>query len=136
VADLNTSPTSPDPEGPPTLGLQPEATIETSVAVVRVGRRPRAPYLQLIEGPGAPRRFTLNKPEMFIGRDEKADISLASANVSRRHVRVKIRHEEVSIHDFESRNGVFLNGIKVHSAVLRDGDIIQLADVVFEFCEE
>ena len=40
------------------------------------------------------------------------------------------------IHDFESRNGVFLNGIKVHSAILRDGDILQLADVVFDFYED
>ncbi len=94
------------------------------------------PFLQQIEGQGAPKKFVLNKPEMVIGRDDKADITLPSANVSRHHARVKCRPHEVSIHDFESRNGIFLNGIKVHSAVLRDGDIIQLADVVFEFCED
>src|SRR6266496_3639385 len=133
---LNDPTTSPEIEGPPTIGVEPEATIETSITVVRMGRRPRAPYLQLVEGRGAPKKFTLKKPEMVIGRDENADISLASANVSRRHARIKCRHQEVSIHDFESRNGVFLNGIKVHSAVLRDADIIQLADVVFDFYEE
>ena len=92
--------------------------------------------MQQIEGVGAPRKFILNKPEMVIGRDEKAHISLPSANVSRRHALIKCRPHEVSIHDFESRNGVFLNGIKVHSAVLRDGDIVQLADIVFEFYED
>jgi len=101
-----------------------------------VGRRARLPFLQQIKGQGAPKKFVLNKPEMVIGRDDKADITLPSANVSRHHARVKCRPHEVSIHDFESRNGIFLNGIKVHSAVLRDGDIIQLADVVFEFCED
>jgi len=104
--------------------------------VVRVGRRGRNPILQQIEGAGAPKKFILNKPEMVIGRDAKAPISLPSANVSRRHALVRCRPHEVSIHDFESRNGVFLNGIKVHSAVLRDGDIVQLADVVFEFYED
>jgi pSer/pThr/pTyr-binding forkhead associated (FHA) protein len=73
---------------------------------------------------------------MIIGRDEKADIKLPSVNVSRRHAVIKCSQHEVSVHDFESRNGVFLNGIKVHSAVLRDGDIIQLADVVFDFYED
>ena len=114
----------------------PEATIETSFAVVRVGRRVRAPFLQQIEGAGAPKKFTLNQPELIIGRDEKADITLPSANVSRRHALIRCRQQEVSIRDFESRNGIFLNGIKVHSAVLRDGDIVQLADVVFEFYED
>jgi pSer/pThr/pTyr-binding forkhead associated (FHA) protein len=101
-----------------------------------MGRRARNPFLQLIEGPGAPRRFILNKPEMIVGRDEQADIPLSSANVSRRHARIACRPHDVTIHDFESRNGVFLNGIKVHSAVLRDGDIIQMADFVFEFCAQ
>jgi len=102
----------------------------------RMSRQARKPFLQLVEGPGAPRRFILNKPEMIVGRDKQADIPLPSAKVSRRHARITCRPHEVTIHDFESRNGVFLNGIKVHSAVLRDGDIVQLADFVFEFCEE
>ena len=92
--------------------------------------------MQQIEGEGAPKKFKLTRPEMIIGRDEKADIKLPSVNVSRRHAVIKCSQHEVSVHDFESRNGVFLNGIKVHSAVLRDGDIIQLADVVFDFYED
>lgn len=102
---------------------------------MQVGRRSRPPFLRQLEGPGAPKRITLDKPEMVIGRDEKADITLPSANVSRRHARIRCRQHEVSVCDFDSRNGVFLNGIKVHSAVLRDGDVIQVADVVFEFYE-
>ena len=121
---------------PGASGQPPEATIETSVTVVRVGRRAGVPFLQQIEGEGAPKKFKLNRPEMVVGRDERADIPLPSANVSRRHALIKCRQHEVSIQDFESRNGVFLNGIKVHSAILRDGDIIQLADVVFDFYEE
>jgi pSer/pThr/pTyr-binding forkhead associated (FHA) protein len=37
--------------------------------------------------------------------------------------------------DLESRNGVYLNGVKVHSALLHDGDNIQLGTVVFVFHE-
>ena len=112
------------------------ATAETKVRVLPIRRRTRVPCLQQIEGQGAPQKFKLDQPEMVIGRDEQADIALSSSNVSRRHALIKCRPQEVSICDFDSRNGVFLNGIQVHSAVLREGDIIQVADVVFEFYED
>jgi pSer/pThr/pTyr-binding forkhead associated (FHA) protein len=38
--------------------------------------------------------------------------------------------------DNDSENGVFLNGVKIHSAVLRDGDVIQMADNVFVYHED
>ena len=101
-----------------------------------VRRRARVPILHQTEGQGAPQKFKLNKAEIVIGRDEKADIVLSSGNVSRQHALIKCRQQDVKIHDYDSRNGVFLNGIKVHSAVLRDGDVIQVADVVFEFYED
>ena len=37
--------------------------------------------------------------------------------------------------DQNSANGVYLNGTKTHSAVLRDGDQLQLADVVLIYRE-
>ena len=38
--------------------------------------------------------------------------------------------------DNDSDNGVILNGAKIHSAVLRDGDVIQVADNVFVYHED
>jgi pSer/pThr/pTyr-binding forkhead associated (FHA) protein len=38
--------------------------------------------------------------------------------------------------DNDSHNGVLLNGVSVHSAVLRDGDVIHVADSVFVYREE
>ena len=37
--------------------------------------------------------------------------------------------------DNDSRNGVLLNGVQVHSAVLHDGDVIAIADNVFVYRE-
>lgn len=39
------------------------------------------------------------------------------------------------LRDENSHNGIFLNGIKIHSAVLREGDIVQIADSVFVYQE-
>ena len=36
---------------------------------------------------------------------------------------------------FVRGNGIVLNGLKVHSAVLRDGDQVQLGDVVLSYRE-
>ena len=40
------------------------------------------------------------------------------------------------LQDNDSHNGVYLNGVKVYSAVLREGDVIQVADSVFVYHED
>jgi pSer/pThr/pTyr-binding forkhead associated (FHA) protein len=42
---------------------------------------------------------------------------------------------QFSCTDLDSANGVLLNGIKAHSAVLHEGDTLQIGDVVFVFRE-
>jgi pSer/pThr/pTyr-binding forkhead associated (FHA) protein len=37
--------------------------------------------------------------------------------------------------DLESANGVYLNGVRVHSAGLFEGDTIQIGDVLLMFRE-
>ena len=37
--------------------------------------------------------------------------------------------------DLQSRNGVYVNGVKVHSAVLHDGDSVQMGSILFVFHE-
>ena len=34
-----------------------------------------------------------------------------------------------------SSHGVYVNGMRVNSAILRDGDVIQLGDVVLTYAE-
>ncbi|MBL8938142.1 MAG: FHA domain-containing protein, partial [Archangium sp.] len=58
-----------------------------------------------------------------------------SDDVSRTHAQLLRIDDEYTIEDLDSRNGVFLNGLQVHAAVLRDGDQLQLGDVVFTYNE-
>ena len=62
------------------------------------------------------------------------DIPIHSTDLSRRHVMLKCQ-SQVTLLDLESRNGVYLNGLRVHSAVLHEGDTVQLGSVVFVFHE-
>jgi hypothetical protein len=109
------------------------AGIESPVASVR---RPGKPFvLQLVRGPGAPREFVLDIDEMVVGRSLQAHISVDSHLISRRHIVLKKHGPEYVCCDLDSKNGMFLNGVKVHSAVLREGDTIQIGDVVLVYNE-
>lgn len=95
----------------------------------------RAHLLEQTAGPGSPARHELSSDALVIGRGSSADLRLDSDDVSRTHAQLHRIDDEYTIEDLESRNGVFLNGLRVHSAVLRDGDQLQLGDVVFTYTE-
>jgi len=114
---------------------RPDVTIATKMAILRRERAVRQHSLEQIEGDGGPRRILLDRAEHSLGRANEADIRLASQRASRQHAFITRRGVEFVLRDNDSHNGVFLNGVKVHSAILRDGDIIQVADSAFVYRE-
>ncbi|MBI5877330.1 MAG: FHA domain-containing protein [Chloroflexi bacterium] len=63
---------------------------------------------------------------LTIGRDPGCDLRLNDRQVSRRHARI-VRHSSgYAIHDLDSPNGVRVQGRKVESVLLRDGDRIEI----------
>lgn len=91
--------------------------------------------LRLVQGPDAPKIFALVITELVVGRSAEADIVVDSEDLSRKHAQLFFNGRDWSIRDLDSRNGVFLNGVKVHSATLCDGDTLQLGASIFEFRE-
>jgi pSer/pThr/pTyr-binding forkhead associated (FHA) protein len=91
--------------------------------------------LEQIKGPGAPQVFPLARRFAVVGRARDADIQVDSLEVSRKHMTIKRIGAESVCEDQGSRNGIYLNGVKVHSATLRDGDTLQLGNVVFLYQE-
>jgi pSer/pThr/pTyr-binding forkhead associated (FHA) protein len=118
------------------LSKSPEDDIESTMAgdVAIVAGLPtsrKLPTLEQVRGPGAPRRFGLALVETVVGRGTQANVTIDSALLSRRHVVFRRNGPEVTLADLESANGVYVNGVKAHSAVLHEGDTIQIGDVVF-----
>lgn len=110
----------------------------TRAAMPIIGLRPRvqrAHVLELAKGKGAPERVELKAERVVLGRAEDADIVVQSEDVSRQHARFMRIDDEYQVEDLESRNGVYLNGLKVNLAVLREGDEVQIGDVVFVYRE-
>lgn len=113
---------------PTTVGELPLAT-----PVVPMHKRPF--WLEQVAGPGAPREFTLELAETVLGRSLSANISIESSSISRQHAVLKRAGPEFTVTDLNSANGMYLNEVKTHSAVLCEGDVIQLGDVIFVFHE-
>ncbi len=69
-----------------------------------------------------------------IGRHADNELMVADASISRFHAEIK--HELNSryvIRDLESLNGVYVNGRKARTAILSNGDLIELGDVTVKF---
>ena len=80
------------------------------------------------------RAFTLSEPSMTVGRESDNDIVIPDINISRHHavVRREVANSWV-ISDEGSTNGTFVNGRRIKSAPLRDGDIIVMGTTNVEF---
>jgi pSer/pThr/pTyr-binding forkhead associated (FHA) protein len=98
--------------------------------------RPERPHLfEIVDGPGKGTRFKLDAGAYELGRGAQASLLLDSDEVSRLHAKLTRADGEYTIEDSGSRNGILLNGIRVHAAVLRDGDEVQLGDVLLKYLE-
>lgn len=96
----------------------------------------RKPFLLVqVEGPGAPREVKLDLPEMVVGRSLQAHLTIESTLISRQHFALRRQGPDYVGVDLDSVNGLFLNGLRVHSAILRDGDVLQIGDVVLVYRE-
>jgi DNA-binding winged helix-turn-helix (wHTH) protein len=72
--------------------------------------------------------------ENILGRVEEAAAWIESASVSRKHARILISEGKAQLEDLGSKNGTFLNGKRIASAVaLADGDEMRLGLVPMTF---
>ena len=97
-------------------------------------RSMRAYTLRQVEGVGSPREFPLSA-DYVVGRSQDADLQIDSPELSRQHFSLIRANKEYVATDLNSRNGLYLNGVKIHSASLRGGDALQIGSVIFFFIE-
>jgi pSer/pThr/pTyr-binding forkhead associated (FHA) protein len=84
-------------------------------------------FLVVKRGPNVGSRFALDKDVVQAGRHPDSDIFLDDITVSRRHAEI-VREADggYSVRDAGSLNGTYLNRERVESAVLNDGDELQI----------
>lgn len=110
-------------------------TAENEIPLLPVQTVSRPSMLQQVRGPLAPQLIELKGDSLVVGRADDADIRIPSSALSRRHMRIEGYADGHRVIDLDSANGVFLNEVRIHSAVLRDGDMLQLGNAVFLYHE-
>jgi hypothetical protein len=93
-----------------------------------------APALLCLTG-DAPERFPLTKQAVTIGRGPQCDLQLLTHFVSREHARITLHGGRAVIEDAGSRNGVFVNSVRVDRQMLQQGDLVTIGDTQFRFVE-
>lgn len=79
----------------------------------------------------------LNVGEMIsIGRSGKCELQLDDDKISGRHCRFYLRNDRLEITDLDSKNGTYLNGIKVEKSEVFLGDEIKIGNTIISLEEK
>jgi len=101
----------------------------SAVAMSRDGRLavPSDQVFRLLWGQ---REVALSEGENILGRGTDSLVWIDAQSVSRRHARVMVASGLATLEDLGSKNGTFVNGVRLGSPVaLRDGDELRIGNV-------
>jgi diguanylate cyclase (GGDEF)-like protein len=83
-------------------------------------------YLIVLTGSSVGEMYKIAKTEVVLGRGQQADVQVLDDGVSRKHAQIKLVGHQMIVEDLGSRNGTFVNGGRVTTHALHDGDKIQV----------
>src|SRR5688572_13493525 len=84
----------------------------------------------IINGPGYfDTTYDLPDGATTMGRADENDIVLSGDLVSRKHARIELRGDALTVEDLGSRNGTRVNGLPVHTRIaLKIGDSLSVGE--------
>ena len=75
----------------------------------------------------------LGERKIYMGRMAQSEFILTDTNVSRVHAWIAYEQHRHVLYDAESRNGSFVNGVRITAQRLRDGDEIRLGTTALRY---
>lgn len=105
---------------------------------MQINRRDVRPSLVFLTGELIAVPIPLERPDVYLGRALESDVRINDHQVSRRHAHITATVDEKgnTIHtliDLDSRNGTYLNGARIASAPLANGDKISIGETIIRF---
>ncbi len=89
----------------------------------------------LVQESAGVREFEMVDNEVHIGRELDNTLRLADPSISRHHAVIRRTSDGWEVQDLQSSNGVLVNGNRVPSATLKDGDRVTLGQIQMTFSE-
>lgn len=91
-------------------------------------------FLVTIDDGSAP--YLITGSPWIIGRNKGNDLTLNDNSISRRHAELRCKPDGTfTITDLSSLNGLYVNNTKVLTAVLHDGDRVDIGDIRLRFVQ-
>ncbi len=113
-------------EGAPAGQGADSKTIIASKEKVLDGDIPENLHIEIKVAGNGEKVFRLKKSRTVFGRSD-GDFNIKDPNVSRKHMVIEVwSKDNVYIRDLSSTNGTFLNGVRIISSKLKNGDTIQI----------
>jgi hypothetical protein len=78
-------------------------------------------------------RFSLTESIITIGRHPDSNLVLADPNVSRNHAEIRPKGDRYIVVDLGSTNGSRINGVRIDTQVLNDGDELSFGNTRMRF---
>jgi pSer/pThr/pTyr-binding forkhead associated (FHA) protein len=106
---------------------EPESVESLPSPIAGIDALPAGSALLVVKrGPNAGSRFLLDRSTTSAGRHPESDIFLDDVTVSRRHAEFRREGGEFVVVDVGSLNGTYVNREPVDTAVLANGDEVQI----------
>jgi response regulator RpfG family c-di-GMP phosphodiesterase/pSer/pThr/pTyr-binding forkhead associated (FHA) protein len=91
------------------------------------------PRVRVKNGPAKNSCYDVVDKPLSLGREPTCDIQIMDKGSSRNHAELFRIGEMCFIRDLESRNGTFVNEVKIDEELLREGDRIQIGATILVF---
>ena len=113
-----------------------DQTVITKVEKMESGEAKNA-FILFLSGPLVGKLHQLNEGETVLGRAPGDDIVINDNRISRKHISVSVAKGKAVLKDLNSTNGTYVNGKRVETHTLKDGDKIQLSsNTIFKFAHQ
>ncbi len=80
--------------------------------------------------------YRVGERSLTLGRSDENEVQLIDDSISRRHALVCWEGFGYRIADLQSKNGVFVNNVRIREVMLREGDLIRLGTTTIEMLKD
>ncbi len=88
--------------------------------------------IRILTGPQAGKVIPVKDGTNVIGRAPHCEVKIHSSSISKEHAKIDILNGKIIITDMNSRNGVFVDGVKINSKSIKEKQKFSLHNIIMD----